>query len=247
MSAEIDYSVYYRRWHVDTDEHFDLVARGLERWLGPKIAHLPADARVLDYGCGFGLLTHYLARRFPRVEGVDASRQQVEVARRRGLPVSHVTVERFADWATRHADAYDVVFLFDVLEHVPPSEQMQFMQQLVATLRPGGEIYIKVPNANSPLAARWRYNDWTHHASFTECSLEFVCVHAGLVRVEPLDDETSVRARWPWIPRWSLRRYYVKHAVRWLWRQYLRSEIGADERHVRLGLNLLVRARRAAS
>lgn len=244
MQDDIDYSVYYRRWHNESDQHFDFVARHLTQWLGPQIAHLPAGARVLDYGCGFGLLTHYLRQRFAGAEGVDASAQQVEVARRRGLPVELVTVEAFAAWAEDRRARYDAVFLFDVLEHIPPAEQLRFMRLLAATLRPGGEMYIKVPNANSPLAARWRYNDWTHHASFTECSLEFVCVHAGLGNLQALVDETSTPARWPWIPRWGLRHYYVKHFVRWLWRLYLRSEIGSDERHVRLGLNLLVKAQR---
>jgi len=240
----IDYSIYYRRWHNESPEHFDLVATHLAHWLGPSIAHLPQGARVLDYGCGFGLLTNFLLRRFPQTLGVDASVQQVAVGHAKGLPVEHVSVDCFPAWAQGRHEAFDAVFLFDVLEHVPPQAQMAFMRQLVSTLRVGGEMYIKVPNANSLLASRWRYNDWTHWSSFTECSLEFVCLHAGLGQITPLGDDSSAPSRWPWVPRWRLRHYYVKHMVRWLWRQYLRSEIGTDERQVQLGLNLMIKSTR---
>lgn len=244
MSEEIDYSIHYRRWHNESEEHFARVARQTQVWLGPAIAHLPADARVLDYGCGFGLLTSFLLQRFPHAKGVDASLQQVEVARSRKLPVDHVSVADFPGWASQHQNAFDVIFLMDVLEHVPPAEQIAFLRTLVATLRPGGQIFIKVPNASSLLASRWRYIDWTHLASFTEASLEFVCQHAGLGDFVALDDDSSPPARLPWLPRWGLRRHYLKQLVRWLWRQYLRSEIGTDERNVRLGLNLMIRATR---
>lgn len=244
-NVEIDYSLYYRRWHDESPGHFAQAAAHLGHWLGPSIAHLPASARVLDYGCGFGLLTNYLLRRFPNTRGVDASAQQVAVARAKGLPVEHVGVAQFPAWAQAQREGFDAVFLFDVLEHVPPEQQMVFLRDLVGILRPGGEIFIKVPNASSLLASRWRYNDWTHWASFTECSLEFVCLHAGLTDIVPLNDDSSAPARWPWLPRWSLRHYYAKHLVRWLWRQYLRAEIGADERQIRLGLNLMVKATRA--
>lgn len=244
MSDEIDYSIHYRRWHDESEAHFAKVAQQLDAWLAPAIAHLPRDAQVLDYGCGFGLLTNYLLQRFPKAQGVDASEQQVSVARGRNLPVTHVPIADFAEWAQRHEGAFDVIFLMDVLEHVPPAEQIRFLRRLVATLRPQGQIFIKVPNASSLLAARWRYIDWTHLASFTEASLEFVCRHAGLDDFVALPDDSSPRARLPWLPRWGMRHYYVKQFVRWLWRQYIRSEIGADERHVHLGLNLMLRATR---
>ena len=124
MSDDIDYSIHYRRWHDESEAHFARVAGQLNHWLGPAIAHIPRDARVLDYGCGFGLLTNYLLERFPNATGVDASLQQVGVARGRGLPVEHVSVTGFPAWAEANRDSFDVIFLMDVLEHVPPSEQI---------------------------------------------------------------------------------------------------------------------------
>lgn len=246
MSDEIDYSIHYRRWHDESEAHFAQVSRQLDIWLGPSISHIPKDARVLDYGCGFGLLTSFLLSRFPHATGVDASLQQVGVARSRGLPVDHVSIPAFSAWANDHRESFDVIFLMDVLEHVPPMEQIKFLRRLVTTLRPQGEIYIKVPNASSLLASRWRYIDWTHLSSFTEASLEFVCHHAGLEGFIPLDDDSSPPVRWRWLPRWGLRHYYVKQTTRWFWRLYIRSEIGSDEKGVRLGLNLMIKAKKRA-
>lgn len=239
----IDYSIHYRRWHSEDDAHYELVAKKLHRWLEPHLRDIAPTARVLDYGCGFGLLLNYLCTRFPNASGVDASSQQVEVARRRGLDARHVPIDAYADWAQTHSEQFDVIFLFDVLEHLPPGEQMQFLHRLVGTLKPQGTMFLKVPNASSPLASRWRYIDWTHWSSFTEPSLDFVCLHAGLQDIRYLNDDSSVRPRWHWLPRWGLRHYYIKNAVRAFWRLYTDSEVG--ERNVHFGLNLMVRATRA--
>jgi SAM-dependent methyltransferase len=243
MSTDtIDYSIHYRRWHSEEASHYDLMAQRFERWLGPYLEPMAPDARILDYGCGFGLLTNYLSKAFPATLGVDASAQQIEVARRRGLAVEHVPIDAYAAWTQAHHDQFDVIFLFDVLEHLPPPEQMQFLRRLVSTLKPGGTMFLKVPNASSPLASRWRYIDWTHWASFTEPSLDFVCLHAGLGDIRYLNDDSSTRPRWPWLPRWGLRHYYLKSTVRALWRLYMSSELG--ERNMQLGLNLFARATR---
>jgi SAM-dependent methyltransferase len=241
----IDYSLHYRRWHSEDDAHFDAVAGRLQRWLGPYLHDIAPDARVLDYGCGFGLLLNYLRTRFAAASGVDASAQQVQVARARGLDARHVPIDAYADWAETHREQYDVVFLFDVLEHLPQSEQMLFLRRLAATLKPGGTMFVKVPNASSPLASRWRYIDWTHWSSFTEPSLDFVCLHAGLQDIRYLRDDSSTPPRWPWLPRWGLRHYYLKTVVRAFWRLYTYSELG--EPNVHFGLNLLVRANKPST
>lgn len=241
-SDSIDYSLHYRRWHSEEASHYETMAKRFEYWLSPHLQGIDAQARVLDYGCGFGLLTNFLARRFTSTLGVDASAQQVAVAERRGLNVQHVPVDHFEAWVQARSDAFDVIFLFDVLEHMPPLEQIPFLRRLVSTLAPGGLIFVKVPNASSPVAMRWRYIDWTHWSSFTEPSLDFVCLHAGLSELSYLEEDSSTRPRWPWLPRWGLRYYYGKTFVRALWRLYLLCEVGESD--MKLGLNLLVRGKR---
>ncbi len=245
MNDEIDYSIHYKRWHKGTDEEYVAQSKLYGRLLNKVINNIPKDGKVLDYGCGSGLLVYFLTKQFLNVEGVDASSHQIETGLAHGLPVKHLPVLEYPKWAEDHKNYYDAIFLFDVLEHVPVVEQIAFLRKLVGTLKQSAPIFIKVPNANSLMAARWRYIDWTHLSSFTECSLDFVCLNSGLKNVAYLDDETSLSPRYPWLPRWGLRNFYLRRLGRAIWRIYLGAEIGQEVNNVKLGINLFAKATKA--
>lgn len=242
MESKIDYSIHYSRWHDGTLDELRDSARFLEKWIGHELKKHDPSSRVLDYGCGFGSLVYYLSKYFHDVRGVDASKHQIEVARRNQLPVSLVAIEEFSTWCEANREHFDIIFMFDVLEHIPASDQIYFMRLLLLTLKPGGSIYIKVPNANSILASRWRYIDWTHTSSFTECSLDFVCLSSGLHQLEYLDDDSSTQPRYPYIPRLTTFRYWIKMAIRRFYKIYLWCELGSEAKDIRTGYNLFLHA-----
>lgn len=241
---EIDYSIQYRRWNADTPEFFSAHAEYYKNFLGNTLSDIPKDAQILDYGCGTGLLSFYLKREFNQVLSVDSSPQQIAVAKRMGIDAEIVPIEAFEDWVTSNLGRFDVIFLFDVLEHIPATQQIAFLRSITATLKIGGQLLLKVPNANSLLAARWRYIDWTHTSSFTEASLDFVCLNAGLDQPEYLPDDSSTRPRLVWLPRPSLLRYYLRQLLRSLWKLYLYSELGGQIKQITVGYNLFARTKR---
>jgi len=245
MTEKIDYTIYYRRWHSDTDKHFEAMAKEYDRWLSPFLKEIDTASKILDYGCGYGILINFMYRRFKNTIGIDSSEEQIAVGQRRGLPVYHIPVEQFPSWSEEKLNSYDVILLFDVLEHIPVNDQILFMRRISGMLKKGGHIFIKVPNANSLLGMRWRYNDWTHHCSFTECSLEFVCLNSGFTDINFLKDESSLSPRWHLIPRWGLRHYYLRQIFRSVWRCYLRSELGSQCDKISVGYNLFAHARKA--
>lgn len=242
--SEIDYTIQYRRWNESTPEFFAAQVPFFKKLLGDIVSSLPKDAQVLDYGCGYGLLSFYLKQEFQHVLSVDASPQQIAVAQGMGLNAEVVTIEAFEGWAASNVDRFDAIFLFDVLEHVPVNKQIAFLQTLSTTLKLGGQFLVKVPNANSLMAARWRYIDWTHTSSFTEASLDFVCLNAGLAQPEYLPDDSSMRPRLRWLPRPSLARYYLRVLLRSLWKLYLFAELGAQVKQITVGYNLFARTTR---
>lgn len=242
MVEQIDYSIHYKRWHNGSPDEYDAQAKLYDHLLHDAIKRISKSAKILDDGCGSGLLVHYLRQHFDSVERVDSSVQQVASALVLKLPAKHLPLSDFAGWADLHDDAYDAVFLFDVLEHVPISNQIDFLRKLVGTMKHGAQLYLKVPNANSLLASKWRYIDWTHLSSFTECSLDFVCLSSGLASIEYLDDETSLASRYPWLPRWGLRSFYLKKLGWAIWRICLKAEFGREADTIRLGINLFARA-----
>jgi hypothetical protein len=241
---KVDYSIQYRRWHNGSLGELAATAKMYDRWIGQEIRKHPFNAKVLDYGCAFGSLVYYLRTYFNDVQGVDASEEQIEMAKRHDLPVEVLPITDFSNWCAKNAGTFDVIFLFDVLEHIPVLEQVNFMRALSGTLKQSGVMYIKVPNANSLLASRWRYIDWTHLASFTECSLDFVCLNSGLGEIEYFDDESSIKPRYWWIPRWNTRYFYLKALFRSIWKTYLKAELGAQADSIRIGYNLFARAKK---
>jgi 2-polyprenyl-6-hydroxyphenyl methylase/3-demethylubiquinone-9 3-methyltransferase len=96
------------------------------------------DLRVIDIGCGGGLVAEPLARMGAAVTGVDASERNIEIARTHAgqveLAIDYraTTVEALAEAGER----YDVVLALEVLEHVADVDA--FIAGCAALVRPGG-------------------------------------------------------------------------------------------------------------
>ena len=105
--------------------------------------------RVLDVGCGGGLLAEGMARRGARVTGIDLSPGALEVARLHaldgGVSVDYrqVAAEELAD--TDHG-TFDLVTCLEMLEHVPDPGQV--IQAIARLVRPGGDVVCSTINRN---------------------------------------------------------------------------------------------------
>jgi 2-polyprenyl-3-methyl-5-hydroxy-6-metoxy-1,4-benzoquinol methylase len=201
---------------------------------------LPQDrgARILDFGCGAGLLVEWLVRDmgYRDVTGVDADAGQVAFARHIDLPVEHA--EDATGWLARRGQ-FDAVILKDVLEHVPDGEDHALLLALNAALRAGGTLILTVPNANSAFAPRYRYIDPTHQRSYTEHTLAYALRQAGF-------EATHVGADDVWAPRSALgaARILVKLVARGFRRFEALGEFGPAGARLPLSLNLLAVARK---
>lgn len=107
--------------------------------------------RVLDVGCGGGLLCEPLARQGYAVTGLDKSVEAIEVARRHaeamGLPVAYTCqdlAEVAAHCRTHKDEAYDFVSLLEVLEHV--DDPGSLIIQAMDCLKPGGLLFFSTLN-----------------------------------------------------------------------------------------------------
>lgn len=243
---QIDYSIQYEKWHNDSPEHYAETARFYRDLLGPILKSLDKSSRVLDVGCGTGLLVNALRSfGFSDVEGVDLSPQQVEAARAAGLPCTLVDEHYLAHRAEIEPASLDAVFLMDVLEHIPVASQMAFVGAISRLLKPSGMLVISVPNANSSFAARWRYIDWTHCCAFTEHSLEFVVRNQGFTQVIHFPYEYGGRPHFPYFHRLSLWTWLLRRAVRGLRRLEAIGEFGRQGLRMPLSPNLLAVCRKA--
>lgn len=105
--------------------------------------------RVLDVGCGGGLLSEAMAKRGADVTGIDLAALTIEIAELHALesnvPVRYVR-ESAETHATHAASAYDVVTCMEMLEHVP--EPQSVLRALNRLVKPGGHVFLSTLNRN---------------------------------------------------------------------------------------------------
>lgn len=108
-----------------------------------------AQRKVIDVGCGGGILAESLAQRGADVTGIDMGEAPLSVARLHALEVGvtlnyeRITAEEKAE---KCAGEFDIVTCMEMLEHVPdPSSVVKACADLV---KPNGDVYFSTINRN---------------------------------------------------------------------------------------------------
>lgn len=126
--------------------------------------------RVLDVGCGTGGFLDLAKKAGLSTSGVELNQSAAEEARRKGHAIFDVSLDTVLSTRTEHG--FDLVTLFQVLEHVPMPVDM--IRKVSALLRPGGFLAVSVPSSEgilrvAPLdphqwpphhVTRWRNRDF---------------------------------------------------------------------------------------
>ncbi len=157
------------------DRHFWFRARNrmILQLCRRNAATLPPGCRILEVGCGTGNVLRYLERAYVHgaVFGMDLWHQGLRYARRRtdcGLVQGDIACGPFAT-------AFDVIGLFDVLEHIPGDERA--LRDLRAMLAQRGTLLLTVPAH----AGLWSYFDESakHCRRYSRGELRGKLVDAG--------------------------------------------------------------------
>ncbi len=116
-------------------------------WINARVPL--AGKRVIDIGCGGGILAESMAKKGAAVTGIDLSEKALKVADLHSLESgAQVRYQLIAaeDIAEQEAGQYDVVTCMEMLEHVPdPSSVVRACAKLV---KPGGQIFFSTLNRN---------------------------------------------------------------------------------------------------
>jgi 2-polyprenyl-6-hydroxyphenyl methylase / 3-demethylubiquinone-9 3-methyltransferase len=106
-----------------------------------------AGRRIVDVGCGGGLLTEAMARKGARVTGIDLAEELLEVgvlhALEAGVDLEYLQ-ESAESHAETHAGEYEIVTCMEMLEHVP--DPVSAIAALGRLVRPGGDVFISTLN-----------------------------------------------------------------------------------------------------
>ncbi|MDR1510771.1 MAG: class I SAM-dependent methyltransferase [Synergistaceae bacterium] len=134
-------------------------------------------ADILDYGCGNGLLSHYLNENGYASEGWDTG-CIAEKGRDCGLPI-------LREKPTGKTKKYDLIFAIEVIEHI--ANPLKLFREFRSLLRPGGIAFVTTGNAMPQWnkLMKWEYFIPEIHISlFTPNSLKLVFEKSGFTAVE---------------------------------------------------------------
>lgn len=138
----------FRPLHAMTPCRLDYIVRQIDGEFGcdPAVRRRFEGLRILDVGCGGGLLAEPMARLGAEVTGIDASEESIRVARAHA-EVSGLTIDYRASTVealVADQQLFDVVLASEVIEHVV--DPAGFLAAAARLVRPGGLLILSTLN-----------------------------------------------------------------------------------------------------
>ncbi len=107
------------------------------RWV---LKHVKSRDRVLDVGCGGGILAYLLNQRKVKVCGIDISKNSIEHCKKY---MPNLEFKESSIYSIPYNEEFDVVASNQLLEHLKEPERA--IKEMIRVLKPGGTLLITVP------------------------------------------------------------------------------------------------------
>jgi SAM-dependent methyltransferase len=187
------------RW-IETRDFLTSALQWAARRRYEELAEFSPGRRFLEVGCGTGEFLAHARQAGHSVTGLDISAEAVQFARDRypGMDIRQQPLES----AELPTASFDVVVAFHLLEHV--SDPVGLLRQMMHLLRPGGLVYVRVPNLDSwyrrVIGRNWWAFSVDHRGYFTASSLRTAFGQAGIEVSALRCADSSRESMWPVIP-----------------------------------------------
>ena len=176
----------------------------LPAYLKNIIQNLPKNARILDFGCGFGQILFAIKELENndkkkrgggyQLTGIDIDAKAIDFCQKCGLNAQKIEDIFYYE----PLEKFDLIIMTHVLEHFPKDKIISLLEHFKRTfLKPNAKIFIAVPNAQSHTGCYWAYEDFTHQTLFTAGSLHYVLKMSGFNQIDFIDIDCTYGTKWP--------------------------------------------------
>lgn len=131
------------RWKMRLDRVFDILS---SEDLGSGL--------VVDLGCGYGIALGFAAFCDPqrRILGCDLDSRRIAAARQAFTAMN--AEFSLGDVRTFEFSQASLIFIFDVLQYLTPTEQLALLERCTSALAPGGKLIFRIPDRGSKMTSR---------------------------------------------------------------------------------------------
>jgi len=134
-------TITYEFDRIADRKRIDFIARSLQN-------SLPVNAKILDVGCGNGVISRHLGRYGFNVTGIDVSEKAIEKAKSLNIYSNVKFMTKSAEQLVAEGIQYDAIICSEVLEHLNNPDAL--LDVLNKSLTNDGKLIITVPNGKGP-------------------------------------------------------------------------------------------------
>ena len=166
----------YIKWKDWNEESFGFTSK-LEKVYFDNIIRLlklNQSAKILEIGFGNGSFLGHMDRLKYKCDGVESNKKLVKAAIQNNFSACDSISQ------INKKSRYDLIILFDVLEHIDSKETEAFLGELSLYLKDTGSIFMRFPNGSSPLGLGNQHGDPTHCNIITLSKLNYWCSTSNL-------------------------------------------------------------------
>ena len=108
--------------------------------------NIPKNAKILDVGCRFGSLLHRLFELgYTNIQGIDNDKESIGIGKKKYSDVKNQINYYPGDKIPFEAEDFEIVLMFDVIEHIPHIQNF-LTNQVYRVIKKGGRFIFQTPN-----------------------------------------------------------------------------------------------------